>query len=556
LADADDYKDPQTPLTNAQALSVEIVTATDPTELVWTDGEPQMGTIAGTDLLYWTNTDSDVFLAIDSQQLYVLMSGRWYSGPSRNGPWTFVPSDKLPPDFARIPPDSDHGDVLAFVAGTQAAHDAVADTQIPQTAGVDRKNYDQPAVEYDGDPQFQAVQGTSCSYAVNTASAVVSVGGRYYCCDDAVWYTSAASTGPWDVCTAVPTDIYTLPPSCPVYSVRYCYVYGYTPDVVYCGYLPGYVGCYRYHDCVVYGTGYYYHPWWGHRYYPRPWTYGFAAHYNSYVGHWGFSFGLATGGGRSWIGDGPRAAGVLHPWFGYGGYRPVVVHNDVRVDMFRDQWRTRVHDERAEPVNRDRYVRNVYERRKDVRWEPARIQAAQIEHRDAEQHAQKADENRGGNDVFTDHQGNVYRRTTDGWEIRDQGNWTSARADQHDQHDVHAEEHPQAPAAEHHDDHPAAAEPHAAPVQPEQQHPAESHPAEQHPAAQHAEPAKDTHDLDRDYRARISGDQRMHGYSPSSDEHKASAPPADEHKADTHEAAPEHGGGGGGGGGSEDHKGK
>src|SRR5580658_3974413 len=112
LADASDYKDPQTPLTPSQFASLQIITSTDPTEVIWTDGQPQMGTISGTDLLYITNTDSDVFMLIDTQQLYVLLSGRWYVAPNRHGPWTYVPSDKLPDDFKRIPANSDKGDVL------------------------------------------------------------------------------------------------------------------------------------------------------------------------------------------------------------------------------------------------------------------------------------------------------------------------------------------------------------------------------------------------------------------------------------------------------------
>jgi hypothetical protein len=53
------------------------------------------------------------------------------------------------------------------------------------------------------------------------------VNDRYYCCHQAVWYDSAAPTGPWTVCASVPPAIYTLPPSCPSYHVRYVYVYDY-----------------------------------------------------------------------------------------------------------------------------------------------------------------------------------------------------------------------------------------------------------------------------------------------------------------------------------------
>src|SRR5207302_6712866 len=133
--------------------------------------------------------------------LFLLLSGRWYAAPNRSGPWAFVPPDKLPPDFARIPPNSDKGDVLAHVSGTQAAADAVADAQIPQTATVDRAQYEQPAVEYDGEPQFAPVADAGCSYAVNTPQSVVLVRDRYYCRYNAVWYICPSPRGPWEICT-------------------------------------------------------------------------------------------------------------------------------------------------------------------------------------------------------------------------------------------------------------------------------------------------------------------------------------------------------------------
>ena len=193
LADQGGYKDPdQQTATAAARQGVEILTATEPTELIWTDGREEMGTVAGTGLLYVTNTDSDVFLDIQTQDLFVLLSGRWYTSHDRQGPWAFVPSDKLPPDFARIPPGSPKGEVLAHVAGTTAAQDAVMDTYVPQTAAIDRAKVERPEVVYDGEPRFEPVEGTQCSYAVNTAYSVVQFDRRYYCCHNAVWYTCAA----------------------------------------------------------------------------------------------------------------------------------------------------------------------------------------------------------------------------------------------------------------------------------------------------------------------------------------------------------------------------
>ena len=81
---------------------------------------------------------SDVFLEIESQQYFLVLSGRWYSTPSLDGPFTYVPSDSLPEDFARIPPESARGSVLVYVAGTDEALDAVLDNSIPQTSAIGR----------------------------------------------------------------------------------------------------------------------------------------------------------------------------------------------------------------------------------------------------------------------------------------------------------------------------------------------------------------------------------------------------------------------------------
>jgi hypothetical protein len=458
LANQSGYTDPQQPISDAEAAALEIVTATDPTELVWTDGPAQYTPIADTDLLYMTNTDSDVFITADGSENFILLSGRWFVGPTQNGPWTFVPPNQLPPDFKNIPPDSAKADVLAFVPGTQQAASALANQYIPQTAAIDRTNFEQPPVSYDGDPNFQPVQGVDCSYAVNTSYSVIQCSGAYYCCYNAVWYTCATPTGQWGLCTQVPGVIYTIPPSCPIYPVRYCYIYGQTPQVIYCGYTPGYVGSFAYDGVVVYGTGYRYDPWKGQRYIPRPTTYGFAAYYDPGSGHWGFGFALATGGGALWVGDSSKQPERHSTWFGYGGYRPSVLPHD-----FHPVARSVEH-----PVTppRDLYARDLYQNRKDVRPEytpPPRqdnYHSAAPEQRPVVQPNPPASHD----DLYTDEHGNVFRNTPQGWEQQKDNQWKPApeapKEPQHTepqndkvQHDepVHTEPQPQKP-----EDHPEA----------------------------------------------------------------------------------------------------
>jgi hypothetical protein len=301
-----------------------VIVSTEPAELIVSNGDPEYATIEGTDLLYMTNTESDVIMDISSQKYFLLLGGRWYtSGDLTGGRWAYVAPGRLPADFARIPADSEMGDVLASVSGTEQAKDAVLDQQVPQTAEVDR-NTASVNVAYDGDPVFEGIEGTDISYAVNAGDEVMLIGGRYYCCSHAVWFVSDYPAGPWSVCVAVPEDVYGIPPSCPVYNVKFVYVYGYTPDIVYMGYTPGYLWSFVHNGCVVYGTGYNYHGWYRHRYYPRPGTFGFGAHYNPFTG-WGFSFGLCYG----WLGVGWDRP-FYWDWWGPAGYTYGYRHGFVR----------------------------------------------------------------------------------------------------------------------------------------------------------------------------------------------------------------------------------
>jgi hypothetical protein len=314
-----------TPEPNAGAVvapAPKVITATQPSELIVFDGEPQFESVAGTDLLYVTNSDKDVFRDVGDQNYYVLLSGRWYTSSKLNGTWTYVPSSKLPPSFSQIPSGSPMAHVLASVAGTPEADEAVMSAQMPQVAAVSRSAPDF-AVWYDGDPVFKPVQGTNLFYAVNTSTPVFKDGDKYYALGNAVWYVSDGPDGPWQVSDKRPEGLDGISPENPDYNAKYVYVYDSSPSTVYFGYTPGYLGCYPYYGSVYYGTGYWYNPWYGYAYYPYPWTWGFGVTYAPYCG-WGFSIGFGTGFascGVAWGGY----YGYGYPYYpyygyGYGGY--------------------------------------------------------------------------------------------------------------------------------------------------------------------------------------------------------------------------------------------
>ena len=194
-----------------------IIVRTEPTEVVQTDGQPDYASIAGTQLLYLKNTDSDVIMDIAEQQYYVLLSGRWYRSASmENGPWSHVASDDLPADFAAIPAESDLAGVRSSVTGTQEAREAVLENTIPQTAEIDRKTASCEVV-YDGDPRFESC-ADAVRYATNSDKPVLLIHDNYYCCDNAVWFVSQRPDEAWQVSTEVPAEIQEIPPECQVYN--------------------------------------------------------------------------------------------------------------------------------------------------------------------------------------------------------------------------------------------------------------------------------------------------------------------------------------------------
>jgi hypothetical protein len=405
-----------------------IVVATEPTELIVTQGAPAWTSLPGGEILYVANTESPWLRYLPTGDMYVLLSGRWYRSKVEAGPWTFVKADELPAAFAEIPPASDIGGLRTSVAGTPEAGDAVREQAIPQTAAIDRKSA-MLTVEYDGKPKFEKIEGTDVSYAVNTGAQVLEIGGRFYAVDNGVWFTSASAEGPWVVADEVPEDqIAQIPPSSPVYNTTHVHVYESTPDVVYVGYTPGYLWSYPYYGVPVYGTGWYYPPYYGRWYYPRPPTWGFNVGYNPWTGwnfglSWSngfFSFGMSWGGG---YGGAYRPWGCCGGWYG-GGYRgPTIINtgdinigNSVNVGNRTNIGNRISNDQRFANMDRSR---NLYNRPEVANRKADRATVQ----RDLQKARPAVDR---PNNVFADQSGQVARPSGDKWQTREDGQWKDA----------------------------------------------------------------------------------------------------------------------------------
>lgn len=413
----------------------KIVLSKEPAELIITDGEPDFATLEGTSLLYVRNTEDEIIMDINSQYYYILIAGRWYKSKSMDqNDWTFVSPDDVPADFAMIETESEMGSVRSSVPGTRESNEALLENEIPQTAEIDRKTATVD-VSYDGNPEFGQIKGTKMAYAMNTDKSVLLIDNKYYCVDNAVWFESDSPTGPWEVCVVVPDQVQEIPPEYPVYNVKYVHVYDYTPSVVYVGYTPGYVYSYPYHGTIVYGTGYYYRPWYRRYYYPRPVTYGYGVHYNPFTG-WGFSVGVSYGWigynyyrtpyyYTSWWGPAGYCYGYRHGYYqGYNrsyyrgyyyGYN-YGVYTSSR-SGYRAGYRDGYHGATSQNIYKSRPTGVVHT---GTRATTYKSRTAANGTRSSYSNPSSADRK---NNVYTDRQGSVYRKKGDNWETRKDGSW-------------------------------------------------------------------------------------------------------------------------------------
>jgi hypothetical protein len=260
--------------------------ASQPTELIVSDGAPVLETIPDADgLQYVSNTPSPLFKLGDTW--YFLVSGRWFTTARPDqGPWTYTP--ELPAAFGQIPEDHAMAAVRTSVPGTVEAKTAALEAMLPTKVTAARNAKPPIEVTYAGDPQFEPIPETTVARAVNTGYDVIQVGNAYYLLYAGIWYQGGAPTGPWTVATSVPAAIYDIPPSSPSYHVTQVKVAGSSSEEVVYAYPPSYSeSVYVVYGVPYYGTGWYYYPWiYGGYYYPYWGSYGHGSWYNPATGRY------------------------------------------------------------------------------------------------------------------------------------------------------------------------------------------------------------------------------------------------------------------------------
>src|SRR5436190_5063311 len=425
-----------------------------PAEVILFDGQPVYVQIPETQLTYAINTDSVVFVYTPTQQFYYLTAGRWFSASDLQGPWTYATPD-LPADFAKIPLNSPSSAILASVPGTDEAKDAVLLAQVPTTMTIKPAEAQAKVkVDYSGEPKFEPIKGTSIAYATNTRDKVIKLEGIYYLCLQGVWFMAPAPTGPWTTCMSVPQEIYTIPPSSPVYDVTYVTQNANSDGTVQSSYTAGYLGAFVLGAAtgaiVANGSGYLWPPYaYGGYYYPYAATYcggyyygGYGYHYatpcyDSATGAYGWKqtaygpYGSATRGAayNPYTGTYARGSSVSTP---YGSRSAAQAYNPYTGTYAQTRQGSSPNAQWGSS-----YVARGNQSATMGHYSTANGTVAGISGSQGGKAAgastawgiTAAGKTASGN-MYAGHDGNVYKNTGNGWEKYDNGSWNSVNKPQ------------------------------------------------------------------------------------------------------------------------------
>ncbi|MFV2060624.1 MAG: hypothetical protein ACC653_08050 [Gammaproteobacteria bacterium] len=429
LPDTDNWKDVKANLptkTLTPTTDPNFFVSTKPAELILINGKPELKPVANTSLAWVSNTNSDLFFSSKDSYYYYLVSGRWFRTKqlTNNSKWEFI-SENLPEDFKNIPTNNPRASVRASVPGTIEAETAIIMAQIPYKVEVD-KSITKPKVVYAGDPDFKPITDTKLTYAVNTSSDVIYFEKKYYLCQDGIWFFSIDAKGPWKVATQIPKEIYQIPPSSPLYHTTFVHIYSSSPNTVTVGYTSGYSNVYVSYGVVVYGSGWYYPPYWYYGsyyrypiYYPYPHTFGARTYYNPTTGTYG------------------RAGWAYGPYggIGYGSaYNPdtgkyargSAAYGPSGANLWISATNPRTNTQFATRQGTDYYSSwGATAIKRDDKW----AATARYTNDQGTARGFKTSEGDRGfiardeNNLYAGKNGEVYRRTEDGWQKRQDGSW-------------------------------------------------------------------------------------------------------------------------------------
>ena len=186
-------------------------------------GQPDFVPIVGTQLLWASNTTSDVLIDTTNNNYYALLAGRWFRAAALTGPWTFVAEQRAARRLREDPADVARRRRAAHRRG-HAAGAGSGDRELDSADGdgAAEGRADLHAATSTGRRSSRRSRARRSPTSPNSSEPVIQVSpNAYYAVTAGVWFTAAQLTGPWTVATSVPAVIYTIPPSSPIYYVTY-----------------------------------------------------------------------------------------------------------------------------------------------------------------------------------------------------------------------------------------------------------------------------------------------------------------------------------------------
>jgi hypothetical protein len=277
--------------------------------------------------------------------------------------------------------------------------------------------------------------------AVNTDKQIFKVGDLYFMCFDGIWFRSPSPTGPWTLADSIPKEIYEIPISSPAHSVTFVTVEQSDDDAVVYAAAAGYTGMMVAWGCAVWGSGWYYPPYYHAGayypvYFPSYPTYGYGARYNPWTGAYTRAggvygpYGGAGYGARYNPGTGTWARGAVA--YGPAGARGAMqaynprtgaIGSTVQGSNVYGSWGSTAVQRGDQWAQTSRVTRNATGTTSRVTQGSAGGEAVA---RRGPQGSTTVGRTAGG-DVYAGHDGNIYRNQSGSWQQYGSGGWSNAQ---------------------------------------------------------------------------------------------------------------------------------
>ncbi|MBI4893907.1 MAG: hypothetical protein HY821_25040 [Acidobacteria bacterium] len=186
-----------------------IMVSSKPAILVIVDGEPILGPIGESKLMFIVNTNWDILKDGKDGHYFLLNGKQWLTSETLEGPWKSA--SKLPKDFNSLPADENWAEVKRALP--------LPDTNKHQPAPwVFLSQKPAELILTQGEPAFKPIPNTDLSEVTNTKSLLFYHNSTktYYFLTAGRWFRNANLRGVWEYASdKLPADFRNIPPNHP-----------------------------------------------------------------------------------------------------------------------------------------------------------------------------------------------------------------------------------------------------------------------------------------------------------------------------------------------------